>query len=53
MFSKQAVAYGYMKDIGIDVFDNVTARAFDIMAWRSAHQAVITKDYGCTMIDVI
>ena len=53
MFSKQAVAYAYMKDIGIDVFDNVTARAFDIMAWRSAHQAVITKAYGCTMIDVI
>lgn len=51
MFSKQAVAYGYMKDIGVDVFDNVTARAFDIMAWRSAHQAIITKEYGVTMYD--
>jgi hypothetical protein len=53
IFSKQAVAYGYMKDIGVDVFDNVTARAFDIMAWRSAHQAIITADYGCTLIDKV
>ncbi len=51
MFSKQALAYGYIKDIGIDVFDNVTARAFDIMAWRSAHQAVINADFGVTMYD--
>lgn len=51
MFSKQAVAYGYMKDIGVDVFDNVTARAFDIMAWRSAHQGIINAAYGVTMYD--
>lgn len=53
MFSKQAVAFGYMKDIGIDVFDNVVARAFDVMAWRSAHQAVVNKAYGVSIIDKI
>jgi len=51
MFSKQAIAFAYMKDIGIDVFDNVVARAFDVMAWRSADQKVTNKDYGVTIID--
>lgn len=53
MFSKEAIAYGFMKDIGVDVFDNVTARAFDIMAWRSAHQAILSANYGVSMIDVV
>lgn len=51
MFSKRAVALAIMKDIGIDVFDNVTARAFDIMAWRSAHQGITNAYFGVTMID--
>lgn len=51
MFSKQAVALAIMKDIGVDVFDNVTARAFDLMAWRSAHQGIVNASYGISLID--
>jgi len=51
MFSKQAVALAVMKDIGVDVFDNVTARAFDVMAWRSAHQGIVNAAYGISLID--
>lgn len=53
MFSKQGVALAIMKDIGIDVFDNVTARAFDIMAWRSAHQGITNANFGVTLIDKV
>lgn len=53
MFSKRGVALAIMKDIGIDVFDNVTARAFDIMAWRSAHQGITNDAFGVTMIDAV
>ena len=53
MFSKRAIALAIMKDIGIDVFDNVTARAFDIMAWRSAHQGITNAAFGVTMYDKI
>ena len=35
-----------MKDIGVDVDENVTARAFDLMAWRSADQALLVDAYG-------
>jgi len=53
MFSPQAVGYAYMKDIGVDVFDNVTARAFDLMGWRSGHQGILGSDYGVALIDAI
>jgi len=53
MFSREAIGYAYMKDIGVDVFDNVTARAFDVMAWRSAHESVLVSAYGVGLIDVI
>lgn len=53
MFSKQALALAIMKDIGVDVFDNVTARAFDLMAWRSAHQGLTNDAYGVTLIDAV
>ncbi len=46
MFAKEAVGFAYMKDIGVDVDDNVTARAFDLMAWRSADQALLVDAYG-------
>jgi len=46
MFAKEAVGFAYMKDIGVDVDENVTARAFDLMAWRSADQALLVDSYG-------
>jgi len=46
MFAKEAVGFAYMKDIGVDVDDNVTARAFDLMAWRSADQKLLVDAYG-------
>jgi hypothetical protein len=53
MFSKYAIAYAYIKDIGVDVFDNVTARAFDLMAWRSADQSILKSAWGVALIDAI
>lgn len=35
MFAKEAIGYAFMQDIGVDVDDNVTARAFDLMGWYS------------------
>lgn len=46
MFAKEAVGFAFMKDIGVDVDDNVTARAFDLMAWRSADQKLLVDTYG-------
>jgi hypothetical protein len=46
MFSKEAVGFAYIKDIGVDVDDNITARAFDVMAWRSADQKLLVSTYG-------
>ena len=46
MFSKECVGFAYMKDIGVDVDENVVARAFDLMAWRSADQALLVDVYG-------
>ena len=51
MFSPEAVGYAYIKDIGVDVFDNVTARAFDLMGWRSGHQDILASEYGVALVD--
>jgi len=44
--SKEALGFGYLQDLTVDVDENVTARAFDLMAWRTGHQAVLVSDYG-------
>lgn len=46
MFSKEAVAVAYIKDIGIDVDDNVVARAMDVMAWYSVDTTQLVDEYG-------
>lgn len=51
MFSKECCGYGYMQDLAVDVDDNVTARAFDLMAWYSGHSAVLVDGYGVVIQD--
>jgi len=53
MFSPQAVGYAFLQDLGIDVDDNVTARAMDLMAWYSGDAAVIASDFGVQIHDDI
>jgi len=48
--SKQAVSHAFIQDLTVDVDDNVTARAFDLMAWYSAHQAVTAADWGVEIV---
>ena len=35
MFSREACGYAFIQDIGVDVDENITARAFDLMGWYS------------------
>lgn len=46
IFGKTAVGYAYMQDIAVDVFDNVTARAFDLMAWYAGDAGTLRAEYG-------
>lgn len=46
MFKKQAIGYGYMQDLAVDVFDNVTARAFDLMAWYAGDAGSLRPELG-------
>lgn len=46
MFSKEAFGYAYMKDIGVDVFDNVTGRKFDLIGWYCADKAELVDLYA-------
>lgn len=46
MFSKEAFGYAYMKDIGVDVFDNVTGRKFDLIGWYCAAKAELVDLYA-------
>jgi hypothetical protein len=50
MFKKQAIGYGYMQDLSVDVFDNVTARAFDLMAWYAGDAAIVRAELGVKLI---
>lgn len=47
MFSKKAISYAYMQDLGVDVDDNVTARAFDLMGWYAGEAKEQDDTYGC------
>jgi hypothetical protein len=53
MFSKQALGYAYIQDIGVDVDDNVTARAFDLMGWYSGDADELVDAWSVSMEDDI
>lgn len=53
MFSREAIGYAYMQDIGVDVDDNVTARAFDLMGWYSGDADELVDAYGVEIQDDI
>ena len=46
MASKQCLGYAFIQDLTVDVDENVTARAFDLMAWYAGHQDVLVSAYG-------
>lgn len=51
MFSRESVALGWIKDIGVDVDDNVVARAMDLMAWYTVDSKKLVDSYGVTLQD--
>lgn len=51
LFSKEAIGYAYLQDIGVDVDDNVTARAFDLMGWYSGDADELVDLYAVQMED--
>lgn len=51
MFSREALAVGWIRDIGVDVDDNVVARALDLMAWYSVDTSQLVDEYGVTLED--
>jgi len=51
MFSREAMGYAYLKDLGVDVDDNVTARAFDLMGWYSGDGGLLVDTYAVQMED--
>lgn len=53
MFSQEAIGYAYIQDIGVDVDDNVTARAFDLMGWYSGDADELVDLYGVQIEDDI
>lgn len=53
MFSKEAVGYAYIQDIGVDVDENVTARAFDLMGWYSGDADELVDTYMVSIEDDI
>jgi len=46
VFSKEAIGYAYMQDISVDVDDNVTARAFDLMGWYGGATSELVDAYA-------
>ena len=50
MFKKQAIGYGYMQDLAVDVMDNKVARAFDLMAWYAGDAATVRAELGVKLI---
>jgi len=51
MFSKQAAGYAYIQDIGVDVDENITARAFDLMGWYSGDADELVDLYAVCIED--
>ena len=50
MFKKQAIGYGYMQDLAVDIDDNKTARAYDLMAWYAGDAAIVRAELGVKLI---
>lgn len=53
MFSREALGYAFIQDIGVDVFDNVTARAFDLMGWYTGDAGTLVSEYVVEIQDDI
>ncbi len=53
MFSRDAIAAAYIRDIGVDVDDNVVARALDLMAWYSIDVKELVDAYGVVIEDSV
>lgn len=51
VFSREAVGCAWIRDIGVDVDDNVVARALDLMAWYSADCDKLVDEYGVVLND--
>lgn len=49
MFSKKCFSYAFMQDLGVDVDDNVTARAFDLMGWYAGQAKEQVDLYGVNL----
>ena len=53
MFSRESVGAAWIKDIGVDVDDNVVARAIDLMGWYSFATAELVDAYGVIIEDTL
>lgn len=51
LFSRESLGAAWIKDIGVDVDDNVVARAIDLMAWYSFHTDKLVDAYGVIIED--
>jgi hypothetical protein len=51
VFGREAAAVAYIRDIGVDVDDNVVARALDLMAWYSVDVDTLVDGYGIALED--
>jgi len=51
VFSKEAAGYAYAQDIGVDVDNNIPARAFDLMAWYSGAADELVDLYAVDLQD--
>jgi hypothetical protein len=46
IFGREALGYGFMQDIKIDVDDNKVGRKFDLMGWYAGDAATLVTNYG-------
>jgi len=53
LFSRESVGCAWIKDIGVDVDDNVVARAVDLMAWYTIHCDKLVDAYGVIIEDTL
>lgn len=53
VFSKEAIGYAYMQDIGVDIDDNVVARAMDLMGWYTGDADELVDAWGIQVEDDI
>lgn len=53
VFSRDAIACAWIRDIGVDVDDNVVSRALDLMAWYSADCEKLVDEFGVVLRDQV